>query len=63
MFDDELLSMINTNCDLKVRDITSKIYLYIRTKYTEQMISNSALNNFRQVLLTCKETVRGLDGN
>ena len=52
--------MINVMHDLIVRifehlDITSKLELYLRVKYTERIISNAYLKKYRQVLLVRKE--------
>ena len=54
-------------CDITVGvfehiDITPKIDLDIRIKYTEHILRGPALKKFRQVLLKCKDPAKGLSG-
>ena len=44
-------------------EITSKIDLDIRIKYTDKILSNSAIHQFKMVLLACKETAWGFSGD
>ena len=47
----------------KYLEIMSKLDLDISIKYTERILRGPELNKFRQVLLECKESAKGLVGD
>ena len=67
MFDNEVPAIINMMHDLTVgvlghQDITSKLDLDLRIKYTERILIRPELKKFWQVLLECKYPAKKLAG-
>ena len=67
-FDHEGLAVINVMRDMMVvvfesRDIKSKLYIYLKMKYTESILHIAAMIKNQYVLLDYKEMSRCYDGN